>query len=107
MNANSNKDIVNLARQLTKIKIGLDQNEPAAEMNEFHRGIAQLDSMGRAMLSVAKRLQEGKPYRIATGNQETIDRVTSLADYMGSPIEVREHAITTEIFIKPPAIKNH
>jgi hypothetical protein len=105
MNTNSNEDIDNLARLLTRFKAASDRNVPGSEMNKFHRGIAQLDRVGRAMLFVAKRLQEGKPYRFTTGNQETIDRVTSLANHMGAPIKVREHAMTTEIVIGPPPVK--
>jgi hypothetical protein len=77
----TNEETVALAALMHKI----DQASSVcpSEMETLKREMARLDNKVAPLL-LARKLLEGKPYRLSSDDPETIERCKSLAEYMGA-----------------------
>jgi hypothetical protein len=80
----TNEKIVAMARHLASDGV---ENDEA-----FWREYQELSGADMALVQIATKLMEGKPYRLHSDNAETRDRASSLAEHMGATVTVIDNS---------------
>jgi hypothetical protein len=100
------EEIVSLAALQRKIDLN-SPDEPASpsDMDAFKKDLDRLNSVRDfAMMTVARKLLDGKPYCITSDNPQTIKQFRSLAGHMGASVdECSDAGGLTKIIFGPPS----
>ena len=95
----SHTEIIRLAALASK------PNPSLAELKELDDGLFRLGESASRLVTMARKLMKGKPFRVSSANPKTLGQYRELGKALGAQIDVVEHDDwPTELHFLPPAI---